>query len=334
MRPHYCAGVRFRPDPFILALVAAALLASFVPATGDGLDVLKTVSKIAIGLLFFLYGARLSTTETVTGLRHWRLHVVILSTTFVVFPLLGLATQLLDGNLLRSSLANGVLLLCLVPSTVQSCVVFTRIARGNVAGAVVNASLSNLIGVALTPLLVALLMTSDASVDGGSIVRIFLQILAPFILGQLLRPLVGNFVTRHDTGLKRYDRSSIVLVVFVAFSEGAEAHVWSSLSVWSVLAVALVCAALLATVMGWSVVIGRAMHFNRADRIAILFCGCNKSLASGLPIASVLFAPHEVAIIVLPLMLYHQLQLITCAVVAGRLARATPDGAVRELRGA
>lgn len=314
--------MRLRPDPFILALIAAALAASFVPASGETLDVLKTLSKVAIGLLFFLYGARLSTSETLTGLRHWRLHIVILSTTFILFPLLGLAIQIFDGNLLRSSLASGVLLLCLVPSTVQSCVVFTRIAGGNVAGAVVNASLSNLIGVFLTPALVALLMASDASVDGGSIVRIFLQILAPFVLGQLLRPLVGGFVTRHDSALKQYDRSSIVLVVFVAFSEGAQADVWSSLSVWSVLAVALVCAALLAVVMGWSLAVGRALHFDRADRIAILFCGCNKSLASGLPIASVLFAADDVALIVLPLMLYHQLQLITCAVVAGRLARA------------
>lgn len=311
-----------RPDPFILALLAAAVVASFVPATGDVLDVLKTVSKVAIGLLFFLYGARLSTAETVTGLRHWRLHIVILSTTFVLFPLLGLAIQIFDGNLLRSSLASGVLLLCLVPSTVQSCVVFTRIAGGNVAGAVVNASMSNLIGVFLTPALVALLMASDAAVDGGSIVRIFLQILAPFVLGQLLRPLVGGFVTRSDAVLKQYDRSSIVLVVFVAFSEGAQADIWSSLSVGSVLAVALVCAALLSIVMGWCVAIGRALHFDRSDRIAILFCGCNKSLASGLPIASVLFAPKDVALIVLPLMLYHQLQLMTCAVVAGRLARA------------
>lgn len=314
--------MRLRPDPFILALLAAAVAASFVPATDDVLDVLKTVSKVAIGLLFFLYGARLSTAETVTGLRHWRLHIVILSTTFVLFPLLGLAIQIFDGNLLRSSLASGVLLLCLVPSTVQSCVVFTRIAGGNVAGAVVNASMSNLIGVFLTPALVALLMASDAAVDGGSIVRIFLQILAPFVLGQLLRPLVGGFVTRSDAVLKQYDRSSIVLVVFVAFSEGAQADIWSSLSVGSVLAVALVCAALLGIVIGWCVAIGRALHFDRSDRIAILFCGCNKSLASGLPIASVLFAPKDVALIVLPLMLYHQLQLVTCAVVAGRLARA------------
>jgi sodium/bile acid cotransporter 7 len=317
--------VRLRPDPFIVALVAAALIASFLPATGDGLELLKHASVVAIGLLFFLYGARLSTAETINGLTRWRLHLVILSTTFVVFPLLGLATQLLEGNLLRPSLAAGVLLLCLVPSTVQSCVVYTGIAGGNVAGAVVSASMSNLLGVFLTPALVALLMSADAHVDAASIVRIVLQLFAPFVLGQVLRPLVGGFVTRHDDRLKLFDRSSIVLVVFVAFSEGADAHIWASQTVWSVLAVAAVCATLLAAAMSWSALVGRLARLPRADRVALLFCGSNKSLASGLPIASVLFAGGDVALIVLPLMLYHQMQIITGAVLAGRLA--PPPGA-------
>jgi sodium/bile acid cotransporter 7 len=315
--------VRLRPDPFIVALLGAAIVASFLPATGVVLDVLRWASVVAIGLLFFLYGARLSTAETMAGLTRWQLHVVILSTTYVVFPLLGLATQLLQGNLLRPSLATGVLLLCLVPSTVQSCIVYTRIAGGNVAGAVVSASMSNLLGVFLTPALVALLMTSDARIDAGSIIRIVLQLFVPFVLGQLLRPLVGGFVARQDDRLKVFDRGSIVLVVFVAFSEGAEAHIWSSLSVWSVLAVALVCAVLLAVAMGGMVLVGRVLRFPRPDRMAMLFCGSNKSLASGLPIASVLFAGDTVALIVLPLMLYHQLQIIAGAVLAGRL---TPSG--------
>ncbi|MCW2830535.1 MAG: hypothetical protein JWP31_1227 [Aeromicrobium sp.] len=319
--------MRLRLDPFIVALVAAALLGSFVPTRGEALDALQHVSVVVIGLLFFLYGARLSTAETIAGLRHWRLHAAILSTTFIVFPLFGLATQLLDGNVLRSSLASGVLLLCLVPSTVQSCVVYTQIARGNVAGAVVSASLSNIVGVFLTPALVALLMTSQASVDAGSIVRIVMQILVPFLLGQVLRPVVGGFIKRHDGRLKLYDRGSIVLVVYIAFSEGAEAEVWSSLSVWSVVAVALVCAALLVVATGWTVLVGRLLGFARGDRVAVLFCGSNKSLASGLPIATVLFAGGDVALIVLPLMLYHQLQVISGAVIAGRLGRSAPPDA-------
>ncbi|MCL3820268.1 bile acid:sodium symporter family protein [Aeromicrobium wangtongii] len=325
--------MRLRPDPFIVALVSAALIASFLPATGNLLELLKHAAVVAIGLLFFLYGARLSTAETIAGLTRWRLHLLILSTTFVVFPVLGLATQLLEGNLLRPSLAAGVLLLCLVPSTVQSCVVYTGIARGNVAGAVVSASMSNLIGVFLTPALVALLMSADARVDAGSIVRIVLQLFAPFVLGQLLRPLVGGFVTRQDARLKLFDRGSIVLVVFVAFSEGADAHIWASQTVWSVLSVAVVCAALLAATMTWCVVVGRLTRLPRGDRVALLFCGSNKSLASGLPIASVLFAGDAVALIVLPLMLYHQMQIITGALLARRLAPpAEPQGETAGLR--
>ncbi len=312
---------RLRPDPFIVALVGAAVLASLVPATGTVLDVLDALTPVAIGLLFFLYGARLSTSETVAGLTHWRLHVLVLGTTFAVFPLLGLAAQLLEPRVLTSGLAAGVLLLCLVPSTVQSCVVNTRIAGGNVAAAVVGASLSNLLGVFLTPALVAWLMTTDATVDASSILRIVLQLLAPFVLGQLLRRWIGAWVTRHDGALKRFDRSTIVLVVFVAFSKGTDAGLWSSTSVHDLLVVAAVCAVLLAVAMAWCEGSSRLLGFSRADRIAVLFCGSNKSLASGLPIASVLFPGSTVAFIVLPLMIYHQLQIITGSMLATRLAR-------------
>lgn len=323
--------MRLRPDPFIVSLLVVAVGASFIPARGQGLEVLKVVSIVAIGLLFFLYGARLSTSETLSGLRNWRLHLAILSMTFIVFPLLGLGAQVLEGNVLTTGLASGVLLLCLVPSSVQSCVVYTRISGGNVAGAVVSASMSNLLGVLLTPALVALLMTSDARVDAGAVIRIVLQLFVPFVLGQALRPLVGGFVMRHDARLRLFDRGSILLVVLVAFSEGAEADIWSSLSVWSVLAVAAVCATLLALVLTWGALVGRVAGFSREDRIPILFCGSNKSLASGLPIASVLFAGNEVALIVLPLMLFQQLQVIVGALLAGRFARGTASSGVRKV---
>ncbi len=316
--------MRSRIDPFIVTLLAAALLATFLPATGDVLDALKVVSLVGIGLLFFLYGTRLSTPETLAGLRSWRLHAAILATTFIAFPVLGTAARLLDPWLLPPALASGVLLLCLMPSTIQSCVVYTRIAGGNVAGAVVSASLSNLVGVFLTPGLVALLMSADARVDAGSVLRIVLQLFLPFVVGQLLRPAVGGWVARHDRRLVLYDRSTIVLVVFVAFSEGAESDIWSELSVWSVLAVAGVCLLILAIAMGWAWGLGRVLGLSRADRIPLLFCGSNKSLASGLPIATVLFSGGTVALLVLPLMLYHQMQIIAGAMIANRLARQQP----------
>lgn len=313
--------MRARLDPFIVALLATALLGTFLPAGGATLNVLTVVSRVVLGLLFFLYGARLSTSETVAGLRHWRLHAVVLVITFVAFPLLGLAAHALDGHGLNAGLADGILFLTLVPTTVQSCVVFTRVARGNEAGTVVSASLSSIVGVFLTPLLVSVLMAANAEVDAGSILRIVLQILLPFALGQVLRPVVGGFVQRHDRPLKQYDRFTILVVVYLAFSEGARAHVWSHVSIAEAVVVLLVCAALLALALGGSWLASGALRFPRADRVSILFAGSNKSLAAGLPIATVLFSGGQLALLILPLMAYHQLQLITCSVLSGRMAR-------------
>lgn len=311
-----------RVDPFLVLLLGAAVLGLVLPATGDAFDVVRTASTIAIGLLFFLYGARLSTAETVRNLRHWRLQLSILSITFVVFPALGLATFLLPDTWLAPELAVGLVLLTLVPSTVQGCVVYTRIAGGNVAAAVVSASTSNLLGVFLTPLLVALLLGAEAGVDAGSVLRIVLQLLAPFVLGQLLRPVVGGFVQRHDTGLKRFDRSTILLIVYVAFSEGTEAGIWSAVPPLDFAVVALLAGVLLALGLAWCVAWGRLVGFDRPDRIALLFCGSNKSLASGLPMATVLFPSDVVAFVVLPLMVYHQAQILVGTVIANRLARS------------
>lgn len=321
--------MRFRPDPFILALIATAIVASALPAQRDVLEALRVASKIAIALLFFLYGARLSTTEAIRGLRHWRLHTSILAMTFVLFPLYGLAAHFLVPEVLTKALYAGVLLLCLVPSTVQSSVAFTSIARGNVAGAVVSASLSNLLGVFITPLLVAWLMreTGDAHIDASSIGKIVLQLFLPFVVGQLARPMIGRWIRRHDPRLRLFDRSSILLIVYVAFSEGVNADVWSTLDAADLIGLVAVCIVLLALVMASTVLVGRLLHFDRGDRIALLFCGSKKSLASGLPMATVLFAGHSIALIILPLMLFHQIQLIVCAWLATRFARSAqpPD---------
>lgn len=313
-----------RLDPFLVLLLGAAALGSFLPASGTAFEVVRTASTIGIGLLFFLYGARLSTAETVRNLKHWRLQLSILGVTFVVFPVLGLGTRLLPDSWLAPQLAAGLLLLTLVPSTVQGCVVYTRLAGGNVAAAVVSASTSNLLGVLMTPLLVALLMGGEARVDAGSVLRIVLQLLAPFVLGQLLRPVVGGWVERHDTGLKRFDRSTILLIVYVAFSEGTEAGIWSAVPAHDFAVVAALTSTLLALGLGWCVLWGRLVGFDRGDRIALLFCGSNKSLASGLPMATVLFPSTVVAFVVLPLMIYHMSQLVVGSVLSTRIARSTP----------
>lgn len=314
-----------RLDPFLLLLLAVAAVGTFLPATGDGLEVVKVVAMITIGLLFFLYGARLSTAETLRNLRHWRLQLTILATTFVAFPLVGLLVRLTPESVLPGPLAAGVLLLCLVPSTVQGCVVYTRIAHGNTAAAVVSASTSNLVGVFLVPLYVALLMGGEGRVDGGSVARIVAQLLAPFVAGQLLRPVIGRWVERNDGWLKRFDRSAILVVVYVAFSEGTEAEIWSAVPASSFALVALVCAALLALALGGTALVGRWCGFSRPDRMALMFCGSTKSLASGLPMVAVLFPGATAALIVLPLMIYHQFQLVVSSILAERLGRAAPE---------
>lgn len=312
---------RFRVDPFVAALLAAAIVASFAPATGAVYVALQWVTRIAIALLFFLYGVRLSTSETLHGIKNWRLQAAVLATTFVMFPLAGIAAARLTSGWLGPVLASGILLLCLVPSTVQSNVVMTTVAGGDTAGAVVAASLSNVVGVFLTPALVAAVMAARAEVDGAAVIRIVAQLLAPFVLGQLARPLLAGWVRRNDHWLKFLDRSSVVLVVYVAFSAGATSGVWADTTVWAVVGVVGVAFTLLAAASAWAWGAGRVLGLARHARIALLFCGSNKSLATGLPMATVLFPGRHLALLVLPLMIYHQLQVLAGGSLAARLGR-------------
>jgi sodium/bile acid cotransporter 7 len=315
-------------DTFVLLLLATVGLAFLVPAQGTAGDVVATATKFAIALLFLLYGVRLSPAEAWHGLRHWRLHLMVLSVTFVVFPLLGLAARGLVPSVLAPGLYAGVLFLCLVPSTVQSSIAFTSIAHGNVSAAIVSASLSNILGVFLSPLLVVALMstTRGARFDGSAALDIVLQLLAPFVVGQLLRPWLAKWVHRHAMLTKTVDRGSILLVVYAAFSVGIAEHVFSSVTGWQIAAVALVCIALLAVVLVITTAMGRIFQLDRGDAVVLLFCGSKKSLASGLPMAVVLFGSASVGLIVLPLMLFHIIQLLVCAAIAGRMSKAaTPD---------
>ncbi len=317
---------KLRIDGFLLGLFAAMAIGLILPARGGAADVLGWVTKVAIAVLFLLYGTRLEPREALAGLRHWRLHTTVLTATYVLFPVLGLAMRLLVPSVLSDELYTGMLYLCLLPSTVQSSIAFTAIARGNVAAAVVSASVSNLLGVFLTPLLVMLLMqtTGDATVSPMSIVEIVVQLLLPFIAGQLLRPKLHRLLA-HTTLTKVVDRGSVYLVVYAAFSAGMVEHVWQGLAVGRLLAVVGVAIVLLAVVLGVTAGAARLLGFDRADRIVVIFCGSKKSLATGLPMATVLFAGHPVGLIVLPLMIFHQIQLITCAALAGRWGRAADE---------
>ncbi len=314
---------RLRPDNFTLALLGTVLLASFLPMHGAAAMVLDDVTDVAIAALFFLHGARLPRESIVAGLLHWRLHLTILACTFVLFPLLGMGFKPLEGWLLTPELFIGVLFLCALPSTVQSSIAFTSLARGNVPAAVVSASLSSILGVFLTPLLLALLAGTAGGMHnpGEAILGIMLQLLVPFVAGHLLRPWIARWVERQRALLRYTDQGTILLVVYSAFGEAVNEGLWSKTPILSLLAVAVVAAVLLGVAMPLINLLARKLGFNREDRITILFCGSKKSLATGVPMAKILFAGGSLGAIVLPIMIYHQIQLIVCAIVAQRLAR-------------
>jgi sodium/bile acid cotransporter 7 len=311
-------------DPYILALLGTVALAALLPASGRAADVAGGASTGAVALLFFLYGARLSTREALDGLRHWRLHATVLAATFVVFPLLGLAARGLEPAVLTPELYSGLLFLCLVPSTIQSSIAFTSMARGNVPAAICAGSFSSLAGIVLTPLLAALLLGGGAGgFSADSLLRIVLQLLVPFLAGQLLRRWVSGFLVRHKKVLGYVDRGSILLVVYTAFSEGMNAGVWHQVTPVRLGALLVVEAVLLAAMLTLTWFGAKRLGFGRADRIAIQFAGSKKSLAAGLPMATVLFGA-QASLAVLPLMLFHQMQLMVCAVIAKRRAH-DPD---------
>jgi sodium/bile acid cotransporter 7 len=317
--------VRWIPaDGFLIALLAIVALAAVFPAGGAFGHGLSVATKIVIALLFALYGARLAPAQAWHGLRHWRLHLLVLAATFVAFPLLGLAAKALVPGVLTPDLYIGLLFLCLVPSTVQSSIAFTSIAHGNVPAAIVSASLSNILGVVLTPLLVVLLIqaASGVRVDGSAVLDIVVQILLPFVIGQLLRPWASGWLGRHPVVIRTFDRGSILLVVYTAFSLSMTEHIWSTVSARRILAVAAVCVVLLAIMMALTVGTARLVRLNRADMTVLLFCGSKKSLASGLPMALVFFGTGAAGLIMLPLIIFHQIQLLVCAAIATRMSRA------------
>lgn len=308
-------------DPLILLIICAVIVAIIFPARGQFAEVFDSLTNVVIALLFYLYGARLSTQEALNGLKNWRLHLTILAFTFVLYPILGLALRPLT-LFISHDMYLGILYLTLVPSTVQSSVAFTSVAKGNIAGAIVSASASNLVGVIMTPLLVMALMGAGngISIDSSVFVEISLLLLAPFILGQLTRKWVKDFAA--SKGTKIVDRGSITMVVYAAFSKGVVDGIWGSISIWKIVFLVVLSILMVAFMLWLTRILGSKLGFPRADVIAIEFCSSKKSLATGLPMASVIFASGSTSLglLILPLMIYHQVQLMICSWLAARYA--------------
>jgi sodium/bile acid cotransporter 7 len=313
---------RLKPDNFTLALLTTVAIASVLPCTGQTAVVFGDITTFAIGLLFFLHGAKLSRDAIVAGLTHWRLHLLVLACTFVLFPILGLALKPVALAVLTPDLYLGLLFLCMLPSTVQSSIAMTAMGRGNVPAAICSASASNFLGIFITPLLVGAFIVQGqagrSSLD--AVLAIVLQLLVPFIAGQVCRRWIGAWVDRHKPMLKYVDQGSILLVVYTAFSEAVSEGLWHKLSPQLLLTLGVICCVLLAVVLGLSFWASRRLGFARADEVTIVFCGSKKSLASGVPMAKVLFATSSLGMIILPVMLFHQIQLMVCAVLAQRFA--------------
>jgi sodium/bile acid cotransporter 7 len=319
---------RLLPDGFTLALLATVGLATVLPCRGVAARWLDGVTDGAIMLLFFLHGAKLSREAIVRGLTHWRLHLAVFASTFVLFPLLGFALAPLSRLALTPPLALGLLFVCTLPSTVQSSIAFTSIAGGNVPAAVVSASLSSLLGIVLTPLLLGSLLATHGGGGPGAagVWQIVRLLLVPFAVGHLLRPWLGAWVDRHRPLLGLTDRGTVLLVVYAAFGEAVVEGLWRATAPWALAATLGMGALLLALALLATWAAGRWLGFARADRITLVFCGSKKSLASGVPMAKILFAGQLGALgaLLLPLMIFHQLQLMVCAVLARRFAAHAP----------
>ena len=325
----------FAIDWFIVGLIAAVILATILPCRGEGAVVFGFVTNAAIALLFFLHGAKLSRQAILDGIGNWRLHLTVLASSFVVFPLIGIALRAGLGHWVSAPMLDGLLFLCLLPSTVQSSIAFTSIAHGNVPAAVCSASASNVLGMFVTPVLVGFLLASElgqAGASGGvslnAVGGILAQLLAPFILGHLSRPLTAKWIGRHKFVVSLVDRGSILLVVYTAFSAAVVEGLWHRLSAGDLVVVTLLDAAVLFFMLIATTAGARRLGFNRPDEIAIVFCGSKKSLASGVPMAGVLFPAATVGPMIVPLMIFHQMQLMVCAVLARRYAERTPQASL------
>ncbi len=302
-------------------MIGTVALAAVLPARGAAATWVDHGTTIAVALLFLLYGARLAPQAIWAGLANWRLQLLVFASTFALFPLIGIGVAAATRASLPAEVVTGLLYLCLLPSTVQSSIAFTSIARGNVPAALCSASLSNLVGVVLTPLLVAHLLTSAGGGLSLDAVRdIAMQILLPFVVGQAIRPWAQGWLLAHPTLTSVVDRGSVLVVVYAAFGAGVVAGLWTQLSPLTLLAILLLSLVILAIVLAATTLAARALRFPLADEIATVFCGSKKSMASGIPMAAILFPAHSVGLIVLPLMIFHQVQLFVCAALARRYA--------------
>ncbi len=326
--------MKFLKDPFLISLIAVVIIALNFPARGNVAVFFEYLSGIFVALLFFVHGALLSRKAIIAGITHWKLHLFIFCCTFILFPVIAYLLKPLFSPMFPAEIVAGVIYMALLPSTVQSSIAFTSIAKGNVPAAICSASISNMAGVFLTPLLVNILLmkqVSGQSVSGfETITDTVVQILIPFVIGHLLYNSAGKWLSTKKWITKTVDNGTILLVVFVAFGESVVSKTWDNISAWMLVKLIILCTVILAIVMVAIYFTSAKLGFNKADRIAILFCGSKKTLANGLPMARIIFTGLPIAGLILPIMIFHQIQLMVCSFLAQKF-RKEADSAPAEL---
>lgn len=314
-------------DFLTLGLITAVLLAFFLPPKGNAAVFFSVLTNIIVFFLFFLHGAKLSPQNLISGLKSFKAHIVILLSTFVMFPVITLLLGPVFNVFLSPELYLGLLFLACLPSTVQSSITFTSIAKGNVAAAVCAASFSSLLGVILTPLLVGILIkVPGASPSKLTVLRdLCLQLICPFALGQMIRPRIIGFLERHGSVISFTDRLSVIFIVFVSFSHAVVEGLWKNLTLEELISLLFSCGLILFLALFLTSMAGRLLGFNAPDRAAILFCGSKKSLMAGVPMAGIIFSHSVAGVVIVPLMIFHQLQLVVCAQIARVLSRRNSE---------
>jgi sodium/bile acid cotransporter 7 len=314
---------RFGLDGFLLGIIAMVVLAYFFPSIGMTEEPISLgeLANYGISVIFLFYGMRLGPEKLKAGLVNWRMHALVQSVTFIFFPLLAIAIKPLFGG--NQELWFGIFYLAALPSTVSSSVVMVSIAKGNMPAAIFNASISSLAGVFITPLWMGLFLTADKgfSNTGDIIMKLMLQILLPVIIGILLNKRFGAFAEKHKARLRYFDQSIILVIIYTSFCHSFAEHVFDQYSPLNIalLALGMVGLFFFVFLVIWG--ISKLLHFSVEDRITVLFCGSKKSLVHGTVMVKVLFPnAANTGIILLPLMMYHALQLVFASIIARSMA--------------
>lgn len=315
-------------DSFLLLLIGIVVLAWRFPeaASPESPVDLRLIGNIGVVFIFFFYGLKLDPAKLLSQLGHWRMHVLIQSTTFIIFPLIILVSRSLFYKPETDLLWIGAFYLAAVPSTVSSSVVMVSIAGGNISAAIFNASVSSLIGIFLTPVWMNLFVSSESLSAGdltSVIINLCFQILLPVAAGIALHGKLGFLAVRFKNQLRYVDQTIILLIVFRAFCDSFLNNMFDGYSLRELFLLGGLMLLLFFVMLAVMQVLAVRMGFSREDRITVIFCGSKKSMIQGVVMGQILFPDAAAfAIVLLPLMLYHALQLFAGSILAQRMARA------------